>query len=607
MVGQLLRGRVNASEPTRPGWGRKHPARMAHGWAWRWLLLFGLLATAAQADRTGLSHLAPTDAWVGFPELRFQRGDDPAWARADYDDSAWTRLPANRLPSHDGVYWVRLRVRREPGEAERDAVIVAVVASYEIFWDGRRIGHSGVVGRTRAEEVAGPLDNVFRIPDELAGPGEHVIALRLSSQRTGFRLPVYTLNLVVYSVREYLEFRTRASVAAVLAMGGALVAGLGLALYWLLVDRRLAPALFGAACLCMATMQGLITWRGLYDYPYYWHSVRVLLIALSLGLLGILLVAWMAAFFRLKRPWLPVVAVAGLMTAAWSDERIIAWMAAISLTLAITLAVVGLRARRRGAGWVLAGLLVSAATLAASPAEFLDQPVLLNLGAPLIGGLAAQVLQLRDDRRVAERAQLTAARLEVELLKKNIQPHFLLNTLTTLSEIIEQEPAAAVDLIEALAAEFRLLVRVAGERLIPVADELELCRGHLRVMSLRQRVGYTLVTSGTEEDARVPPALFLTLVENGITHGRARSGTVEFRLAATRLGTAERYELRTPLPPGGVRPVRPAGADGTGLRYVKARLEESFPGAWRLTSAPAEGHWLVGVEWDSAESTGGRG
>ena len=161
--------------------------------------------------------------------------------------------------------------------------------------------------------------------------------------------------------------------------------------------------------------------------------------------------------------------------------------------------------------------------------------------------------------------------------------------------MIEQEPKAAVTLIEALAEEFRVLSRVSGEKLIPLGQEIELCRAHLRVMSLRKGATCTLTTAGTDERALVPPALFHTLIENGLTHLLPRDGQQRFELDAAVEGGRARYVMRahgerpTPVPGSGTRA-------GTGLRYIEARLEESFPGDWRCTSGPTAEGWETHLE-----------
>jgi LytS/YehU family sensor histidine kinase len=206
----------------------------------------------------------------------------------------------------------------------------------------------------------------------------------------------------------------------------------------------------------------------------------------------------------------------------------------------------------------------------------------------MLGLLSAVALRVRDERVKAEQAQLTAARLEVELLKKNLQPHFLMNTLTALTEVIEQNPGAASALIDDLATEFRTLARMSGEKQVTLAEEIELCRVHLRVMSVRTGVAWRLVADEVDENAPVPPAIFLTLIENAFVHQRPAGKAAAFRLTMAVDGGGVRYTF---VSPGEVQPVKTVRVSGgTGLRYVKARLEESFPGRWMFAHrAVAEG------------------
>ncbi|HEX2100996.1 MAG TPA: histidine kinase, partial [Candidatus Synoicihabitans sp.] len=211
----------------------------------------------------------------------------------------------------------------------------------------------------------------------------------------------------------------------------------------------------------------------------------------------------------------------------------------------------------------------------------------------LLGVLAAVAIRLRDERRRAVEARLSAARLEVELLRKNLQPHFFLNTLTALSEVVERNPSGAVRLIEDMAEGFRALSRMSGEKQVPLAQELELCRAHLRVMNVRTGVACRLQTECVDGTEPVPPALFLTLIENGFAHQQVREGVREFVLRATPLAGAARYTF---FSPGEIK-VRPARAEGgTGLRYVKARLEESFAERWLLRHEAVPGGWETVIE-----------
>lgn len=546
-----------------------------------------------------------------WPEMVFQQGDDRAWADPSFDDRSWKKLERRELPSRSGIYWVRFRVNvgRQRMENPRDTVLLSIVASYDLYWDGRYIGSNGAPASEARAEQPGPVDSLFRAA-EMAREGEHVVAMRMSSWHTGFPGTTYGLNFGMVRMHDYLTFRARAASWSVLSVGGAIVLGLVFALMWVLTDRRQELLWFSAICLCAAVMQSLQAWRGFYDYPYPWHYPRLVAISVSSGLTGLMQIGFLAALFKLRRPWLIVIGAAVIMACLWPLHPVyyvkgvyLGWCAfVVSLVIALRAAHRGLR----GAWFLLAGIAVNISALIMSPEDFLDNSFVFTFGAVMLGGTIALTLQFRADRRAARQTQLTAARLEIELLKKNIQPHFLMNTLTTIMEVIEQSPKEAVGLIEALAEEFRILARISSERLIPLSQELALCDSHLKIMSLRKGAPALLTVKGADVNALVPPALFHTLLENGLTHLPAnRHAPIEFTLSVERGPGFTRYRFVAPigddlLPSPGVRTDEPV-KDGTGLRYVKARLEESFSGRWTFASG------LVAAGWESVIELRGEG
>jgi len=188
---------------------------------------------------------------------------------------------------------------------------------------------------------------------------------------------------------------------------------------------------------------------------------------------------------------------------------------------------------------------------------------------------------------------LRAARLEVELLQKTIQPHFVMNTLTAVMGWIEEDPAEGLKLLEAFADELRLFGAISRNAAIPLSQEIALCRAHLAVMSCRKEKRFTLRTEAVDAAALVPPAVFHTLVENAITHNRYDCNEVDFLLSEEREGALRRYVFDAPL---SVSAGRDRDHEGTGLRYVKARLEELYPGGWRLRSGAEHGNWRTTIE-----------
>jgi LytS/YehU family sensor histidine kinase len=167
-----------------------------------------------------------------------------------------------------------------------------------------------------------------------------------------------------------------------------------------------------------------------------------------------------------------------------------------------------------------------------------------------------------------------------------------MNTLMAVMEWIEEDPREGVRFLEALADELRIFAEVSGEKLIPAGQELELCRSHLAIMSCRKGTRFALDADGVDGSVCLPPAIFHTLIENAITHNGYGQDEVVFTLREECNGDARRYVMDAPIR----NRARTAAGSGLGLRYVKARLEESFPGRWRVESEPFAACWRTTIE-----------
>ncbi|MFP4004758.1 MAG: sensor histidine kinase, partial [Alphaproteobacteria bacterium] len=238
---------------------------------------------------------------------------------------------------------------------------------------------------------------------------------------------------------------------------------------------------------------------------------------------------------------------------------------------------------------------------------FLDRSVYIAFGLLLTALMFVEVRAHRRALRRRHEAELAAARLEGELTKRQLQPHFLMNTLTSLMEWVEQKPEAASRMIEALSGEYRLLRKMQPRTLVPVAEELELCRAHLDVMRYRTDRTFRLETAGVDLSAAIPPGLFHTLIENAFSHGGWRNGKL-FTLEERKLeGGGRLYRFTAPGPPAEPNPSASNGREGIGLSYIRARLGESFGGAWRLTSRPCAAGWETLIEVPENEYSHRRG
>ena len=180
------------------------------------------------------------------------------------------------------------------------------------------------------------------------------------------------------------------------------------------------------------------------------------------------------------------------------------------------------------------------------------------------------------------------------MLKKNIQPHFLLNSLRSITDWLEREPKVAARLVNSLASELRMMLKMSSERIIPLAEEVKLCRSHLEVMGLRGHRALSLETRGIDGEERIPPMVLHTLLEMGLEEAEEGSQPIRFLLAA-RPGTGLRLSISHDA---SLKTRWQRSPDETGLKYVRARLEEAFPGRWHLRpgAASAETSWQAEVD-----------
>jgi hypothetical protein len=238
--------------------------------------------------------------------------------------------------------------------------------------------------------------------------------------------------------------------------------------------------------------------------------------------------------------------------------------------------------------WLLAGRGWAELLQAAHPPflgivdRFLDQaPLLLAVGALLfLLAVAGQYLLIMfEASRAAEKRALEVRVLsreaELKVLRSQLQPHFLFNSLNSISALTRSDPEGARRMCLLLAEFLRNSLRLGAREAIPLSEELALAEGFLAVEKVR--FGSRLAVERRIEegcgDCLVPPLLLQPLVENAVSHGIAgvvEGGTV--RIEARR--RAERLDLLVENP----RDPTVSGRSGTGvgLDNVRRRLEALY-------------------------------
>jgi hypothetical protein len=556
----------------------------------RTVLLLALAALSCARYRPVTDRLG--DSTLPVYEARVLEGDDPRFASPTFDDS---RVPVQFLYAQSpprSVFWIRARITPpHVADGKPLGIYVGLLGSIEVFWDGSLAGRSGTIANGRAA-TAGPLDNFFAVRNE---PGPHLLAVRVAPSQLAERLPYFS-GIAAGDYATMVRARVLQQVMPLSGLGIFVIIGLYVLSLWFAAGRRHSMLVLALLCFAASLLVVTETWRWVVGYPYDWHLVRLQLVAALTFTVAVLL----PLFFVLelgvprRRLWLLAIAIAtvtaSMLGESYDDRCRFMLAGAVAISAAATIAAIP--RRRFELLPTAAGLGILGTSLALQGYDFNDHAFFLSFCALLLGLLVSMALETRRQRREHESALLRASRLEIELLKKSIQPHFLMNTLTAMMEWIDENPAEGVRLLEVLAEELRIFGEISGQSLIPVARELQLCRAHLTIMGCRKGGAFRLDTDGVDDGALVPPAIFHTLVENAITHnGYDDSADVVFTLREERADRGRRYLFDSPVH----RQPAATPRDGLGLRYVRARLEEAFPGRWSLDSGPDGSSWRTTI------------
>lgn len=156
--------------------------------------------------------------------------------------------------------------------------------------------------------------------------------------------------------------------------------------------------------------------------------------------------------------------------------------------------------------------------------NFVSKSLIISL---ILGGLLLRYFYLLHQWQIQKQAELRA---RLEALQARIRPHFLFNSMNTIASLIAIDPAKAEDAVLDLSSLFRATLN-NQTMLIPVEEELALCRRYLNIEGLRlgERLNIDWQLSEEINRVKIPPLTLQPLLENAIYHGiqpKVEGGTI---------------------------------------------------------------------------------
>jgi len=151
---------------------------------------------------------------------------------------------------------------------------------------------------------------------------------------------------------------------------------------------------------------------------------------------------------------------------------------------------------------------------------FVDNVIIsiLILGAGTTTKLLSKWLSEEKLRKDAEKEQL---KTNLALLRHQVSPHFFMNTLNNIHTLIEIDSEKAQDAVARLSTLMRYLLYDSAQSTIELKKEIEFIRSFISLMQLRhsEEVEVTILIPDQVPDIKIPPMLFISLLENAFKHG----------------------------------------------------------------------------------------
>lgn len=201
--------------------------------------------------------------------------------------------------------------------------------------------------------------------------------------------------------------------------------------------------------------------------------------------------------------------------------------------------------------------------------------MLLYLLAVAIDYLIVAFEESRDAERRSFQMKVLAQDAELRALRAQIDPHFLFNSLNSISALTMQNPKAARDMTIKLADFFRISLKLGAQEFITLEEELALIRMFLDIEKVRfgARLKFEERISENALQTRIPPLLLQPLVENAIRHGVAHlveGGTIQLSTHVN--GKLLNIVVENPVDPDTML----SKGTGVGLDNVRKRLHALY-------------------------------
>jgi LytS/YehU family sensor histidine kinase len=231
--------------------------------------------------------------------------------------------------------------------------------------------------------------------------------------------------------------------------------------------------------------------------------------------------------------------------------------------------------------------------------------LVLNVILTLIqGGLALTlktILAYFDEKKKRKELETTNLKNELNMLRSQVNPHFIFNTLNNIDALILKNPKKASELLIKLSDEMRYMLYDANIEKIDIESELKFLNNYISLQKIRinQKEPISINIDLDNRQEKIPPMLFLPLVENAFKHGRFVNTDDAIKLTIKLKDHLLDFSITNPYETGDIMD---DSHKGLGLDLVKRRFDLIFPKTHKFEIKKDEQYFTVEFSIDLNEA-----
>ncbi len=226
---------------------------------------------------------------------------------------------------------------------------------------------------------------------------------------------------------------------------------------------------------------------------------------------------------------------------------------------------------------------------------------------PVSAGLTITIKTLKNFYLKQKENQLLTrenANAELQLLKAQIHPHFLFNTLNNIYSFTLSKSSEAPALVEKLSDTIHYMITDCKTEAVPLQKELKMLEDYIGLEKVRygDRLDLSVNITNDDQNKSISPLLMIPFVENCFKHGSSvMLGKQWIRLNIAIKNNLLDFNVANSSP---LQPTAAKNKGGIGLSNVKKRLEILYPGKHQLNISTTEGVYSVQMQIELQTQTG---